>query len=121
VKLDNLIQIAHNVEIGENTGIAAQSGIAGSTKVGKNCLFAGQVGIAGHLTVGDNVSLGAQTGLISNIESGKKLMGTPAIDLTNYLRSSIIFSRLPEIYKAHNQLQKDIEILKREIHKVKSE
>jgi len=117
VKLDNLIQIAHNVEIGENTGIAAQTGISGSTKVGKNCMIAGQVGLGGHITIGDNTNIGAQSGIISNIESGKNLMGSPAIDVKNFFRSSIIFAKLPDMYKSHNQLQKDIESLKKEINK----
>lgn len=117
VKLDNLIQIAHNVEVGENTGIAAQTGISGSTKVGKNCLIAGQVGLGGHITIGDNTNIGAQSGIISNIEGGRNIMGAPAIDLKNYFRASIIFAKLPDIYKNQNQLQKEIEILKKEINK----
>ena len=121
VKLDNLIQIAHNVEIGEDTAIAAQTGVSGSTKVGKNCVFAGQVGLGGHITVGDNVSIGAQSGTISNVESGRKIMGYLAIDLTNFLRSNIIYSKLPEIYRRYNQLQKDVEDIKKEINKEKSE
>jgi len=116
VKLDNLIQIAHNVEIGENTAIAAQTGISGSTKVGKNCMLAGQVGLGGHITVGDNVTICARSGSISNIESGRTIMGYLAIDLKNFLRSNIIFSKLPEIYRSHNQLQKDIDTLKKEIN-----
>ena len=120
VKLDNLIQIAHNVEIGENTAIAAQTGISGSTKVGKNCMFAGQVGLGGHITVGDNVTLCAQSGSISNIESGRTVMGYLAIDLKNFLRSNIIYSKLPDIYRNHNQIEKDIESLKKEIYKEKS-
>jgi len=119
VKLDNLIQIAHNVEIGENTAIAAQTGISGSTKVGKNCMFAGQVGLGGHITVGDNVIIGAQSGSISNIESGKTVMGYLAIDLKNFFRSNIVYSKLPDIYRSHNQLEKDIESLKKEIYKEK--
>ena len=120
VKLDNLIQIAHNVEIGDNTAIAAQTGISGSTKVGKNCMFAGQVGLGGHITVGDNVTIGAQSGSISNIESGRTVMGYLAIDLKNFLRSNIIYSKLPDIYRSHNQIEKDIESLKKEIYKEKS-
>jgi UDP-3-O-[3-hydroxymyristoyl] glucosamine N-acyltransferase len=113
VKLDNLIQIAHNVEIGENTAIAAQTGISGSTKVGKNCVFAGQVGLGGHITIGDDVTICAQAGTISNIEAGRIVMGTPAIDMKNFFRSSIIFSKLPELYKSHNQLEKEIDTLKK--------
>jgi UDP-3-O-[3-hydroxymyristoyl] glucosamine N-acyltransferase len=117
VKLDNLIQVAHNVEIGENTGMAAQSGISGSTKVGKNCIVGGQVGLGGHIKIGDNVSIGAQSGIISNIESGKSLIGSPAYDVKNYFRSSIIIQKLPDIYRTVNQLQKEIETLKKELNK----
>ena len=92
VKLDNLIQIAHNVQIGENTVIAAQTGIAGSTIVGKNCVFGGQVGVAGHLKVADKTSFSAQTGLISNVrEPGKAYMGTPAIEYRTYLKAYATF------------------------------
>ena len=117
VKLDNLIQIAHNVEIGENTGIAAQTGISGSTKVGKQCMIGGQVGLGGHIKIGDRVNLGAQSGIISNIEDDKTLMGAPAIDLKNYFRSCIVFPKLPEMYKTVGQLQKEIENLKKELNK----
>ena len=116
VKLDNLIQIAHNVEIGENTGIAAQSGVSGSTKVGRNCMIGGQVGLGGHLKIGNKVNIGAQSGSISNIEDGKSVMGSPPIELKNYFRSSIVFSKLPEMYKTIGQLQKEIENLKKELN-----
>ena len=99
VKLDNQIQIAHNVEIGENTAIAAQSGIAGSTKIGKNCMIGGQVGIIGHLKIGDNVKIQAQAGVTSNIESNARITGTPAIPYMNYNKSYIHFKNLPEIVK----------------------
>ncbi|GHV28041.1 UDP-3-O-acylglucosamine N-acyltransferase [Bacteroidia bacterium] len=99
VKLDNLIQVAHNVEIGENTVIAAQVGIAGSTKIGKNCMVGGQVGFGGHIKIGDNVNIGAQSGIISNIEAGRNIMGSPAVDVKQYLRASIIFPKLPEMYR----------------------
>ncbi|MDR0540903.1 MAG: UDP-3-O-(3-hydroxymyristoyl)glucosamine N-acyltransferase [Dysgonamonadaceae bacterium] len=112
VKLDNLIQVAHNVEIGENTVMAAQSGISGSTKIGKNGVIGGQVGLGGHIKIGDNVGIGAQSGIISNIEPGRNIMGTPAIDIKPFFRSSIVFAKLPEIYRQVNQLQKDIETLK---------
>jgi UDP-3-O-[3-hydroxymyristoyl] glucosamine N-acyltransferase len=111
-KLDNLIQIAHNVEVGENTVIAAQTGISGSTKVGKNCMLGGQVGLGGHIKIGDNVGIGAQSGIISNIESDRNIMGAPAIDVKNFFRSSIIFPKLPDIYKTVGQLQKEVETLK---------
>jgi UDP-3-O-[3-hydroxymyristoyl] glucosamine N-acyltransferase len=99
VKLDNQIQIAHNVEIGENTAIAAQSGIAGSTKIGKNCMIGGQVGIIGHLKIGDNVKIQAQAGVTSNVESNARITGTPAISYMNYNKSYIHFKNLPEIVK----------------------
>jgi UDP-3-O-[3-hydroxymyristoyl] glucosamine N-acyltransferase len=87
VKLDNQIQVAHNVEIGENTAIAAQSGVAGSTKIGKNCMIGGQVGIIGHIKIGDNVKIQAQAGVTSNIESNSRVTGTPAISYMNYNKS----------------------------------
>ncbi|MDR0505766.1 MAG: UDP-3-O-(3-hydroxymyristoyl)glucosamine N-acyltransferase [Dysgonamonadaceae bacterium] len=117
VKLDNLIQIAHNVEIGENTVIAAQTGISGSTKIGKNCVMGGQVGLGGHIKIGENVSIGAQSGIISNIEEGRSIMGAPAIELKNYFRSSIIFAKLPDMYRQLNQLQKELDTLKKELNK----
>ena len=94
VKIDNLCQIAHNVQIGDNTVMAAQTGIAGSTKIGKNCIIAGQVGIVGHLTIADGTVIAAQSGVIRNVkESGKKIFGTPAIDIKNYMRSYAIFKQ----------------------------
>ena len=99
VKLDNQIQVAHNVEIGENTAIAAQSGVAGSTKIGKNCMLGGQVGIIGHIKIGDNVKIQAQAGVTSNIESNSRVTGTPAISYMNYNKSYVHFKNLPEIVK----------------------
>lgn len=112
VKLDNLIQIAHNVQIGENTVMASQVGISGSTKVGKNCMFGGQVGLGGHITIGDNTNIGAQSGIISNIEGGANIMGAPAIPVKGYFRSSAVFAKLPDMYRQLNQLQKEIDKLK---------
>jgi UDP-3-O-[3-hydroxymyristoyl] glucosamine N-acyltransferase len=106
VKLDNLIQIAHNVEIGENTVIASQSGIAGSSKIGKNCMIGGQVGIIGHLKIGDNVKIAAQSGISNNIESGAVLQGSPAFEIGNYKRSYVIFKKLPAIYEFIRKLEK---------------
>jgi UDP-3-O-[3-hydroxymyristoyl] glucosamine N-acyltransferase len=98
VKLDNLIQIAHNVEVGKHTVIAAQSGISGSTKIGDNCLFAGQVGIAGHLVIANNTSLGAQSGVSKSIkEEGQKLIGYPAFDVKDYFKSYAVFKKLPDL------------------------
>ena len=99
VKLDNQIQVAHNVEIGENTAIAAQSGVAGSTKIGKNCMIGGQVGIIGHIKIGDNVKIQAQACVTSNIESNSRVTGTPAISYMNYNKSYIHFKNLPDIVK----------------------
>ncbi len=94
VKIDNLCQIAHNVEIGENTVMAAQTGVAGSTKIGKHCIIGGQVGIAGHLTIADNTSFGAQTGLISNVRTeGQSLFGSPAMPVKDFLRSYAVFKQ----------------------------
>jgi len=95
VKLDNLIQVAHNVEIGENTVIAAQTGISGSTKIGRNCMIGGQVGITGHIYIADNVKIGAQSGISSNIKTpGKIVIGTPAIDASVFKRSVVYFKNL---------------------------
>ncbi len=95
VKLDNLIQIAHNVEIGENTVIAALTGVAGSTKVGKNCQIGGQVGISGHITIADNTRIGAQAGIMSSVKKeGETLLGSPAIDAKEFLRAYSVFKKL---------------------------
>jgi len=99
VKLDNHIQIAHNVEIGENTGIAALTGIAGSTKIGKNCLIGGQVGITGHLIIGDNVMIGAKSGVITNLKDGSRVIGGPAVDAVQFKKQVIIINKLPELYR----------------------
>ena len=106
VKLDNQIQIAHNVEIGANTVIAAQSGVAGSTKIGSNCVIGGQVGIIGHLKVGDNVKIQGQSGVTSNIETDQALYGTPAMSYKDYLKSYIFFKRFPSIVKRLEALEK---------------
>ncbi len=93
-KIDNLCQIAHNVEVGRNTVMAAMTGIAGSTKVGEHCIFGGQSGIAGHITIADNTSLGAQTGVLGSIKTpGQAYMGTPAIPYKDYLRSYAVFKK----------------------------
>ena len=115
VKLDNLIQIAHNVQIGENTVMASQVGISGSTKVGKNCMFGGQVGLGGHITIGDNSNIGAQSGIISNVEAGAQILGSPAIPVKNFFRSSAVFSKLPDMYKQLNKLQKELDEIKNQI------
>jgi UDP-3-O-[3-hydroxymyristoyl] glucosamine N-acyltransferase len=97
VKLDNLIQVAHNVEIGENTVIAAQTGIAGSTRIGRNCMIAGQVGVVGHATVADEVKVAAQSGISGSIRNaGSIVMGSPAFDHSLYVKAYIAFRKLPE-------------------------
>ena len=106
VKLDNQIQVAHNVIIGANTVIAAQSGVAGSTKVGENCVIGGQVGIIGHLKVGNNVRIQGQSGVTSNIKSNQALYGTPAISYKDYIKSYIFFKRFPSIVKRLEALEK---------------
>ena len=113
VKLDNLVQIAHNNDIGENTVMSAQVGIAGSTKVGQWCMFGGQVGIAGHITIGDKVFLGAQSGVPGSLKSNQQLIGTPPMEQRPYFKSQAIFQGLPEMYKQLNALQKEIEELKK--------
>ncbi|WP_298420849.1 UDP-3-O-(3-hydroxymyristoyl)glucosamine N-acyltransferase [uncultured Kordia sp.] len=108
VKLDNQIQIAHNVEIGKNTVIAAQTGIAGSTKIGENCMIGGQVGIVGHITIGDNVKIQAQSGIGRNIKDGETLQGSPALNYGDYNKSYVYFKNLPKLAKTINQLEKKI-------------
>lgn len=106
VKLDNLIQVAHNVEIGEHTVIAAQTGISGSTKLGAKCMIGGQVGLAGHLTIADETKLGAQSGVGSSIkEKGQLLIGTPAIPISNFKRVHVHFKNLDEIVNRLHQLE----------------
>ena len=112
VKLDNLVQIAHNVEVGENTVMSAQVGIAGSTKVGAWCMFGGQVGLAGHIKIGDKTFLGAQSGVPGNIKGDVTLIGTPPMDPKAYFKSQAVFRRLPDMYKQVNDMQKQIDELK---------
>ena len=97
VKLDNQIQVGHNVEIGENTVIAAQTGIAGSTKIGKNCMIGGQVGFAGHITVGDNVHIQGKTGVTKSVKDGEILQGNPAMSYKEFYKSYVHFKNLPKI------------------------
>lgn len=107
VKIDNLVQIAHNVEIGENTVIASQSGIAGSTKVGSNCVIGGQVGIVGHISIGNNVKIQAQSGIARNVKDGEVLQGTPALGYMEYNKSYVVFRKLPELAKRLSELEKN--------------
>ncbi|MBO5252077.1 MAG: UDP-3-O-(3-hydroxymyristoyl)glucosamine N-acyltransferase [Bacteroidaceae bacterium] len=117
VKLDNLIQIAHNVEIGSHTVMASQVGVAGSTKVGEWCMFGGQVGVAGHITVGNRVNMGAQSGVNGSVKDGKALIGTPPIEFKNYFKSSAVFKKLPDMYLELASLKKEIEELKKQLNK----
>ena len=107
VKLDNHIQIAHNVDIGENTVIAAQTGIAGSTKIGSNCLIGGQVGIAGHLTIGNNIRIQAQSGIGKNIADGEVIQGSPAFNYGDFSKSYVHFKNLPKIVSDIEELKKN--------------
>jgi UDP-3-O-[3-hydroxymyristoyl] glucosamine N-acyltransferase len=114
VKLDNLIQIGHNVEVGENTVMAAQTGIAGSTKIGKNCMFGGQVGIAGHIKIANGTKIGAQAGILGDVkEENTIIIGSPAIDIKQFLRSSVIFKKLPELKIKIEALEKEVDSLKK--------
>ncbi len=115
VKLDNLIMIAHNVQVGSNTVIAAQTGIAGSSKIGENCMFGGQVGIPGHLHVENGVKISAQAGITGNVKENSVLLGSPAIPVMQFHKSYIYFKRLPELAKTIDSLQKEIEALRQQI------
>lgn len=106
VKLDNQIQIAHNVEIGKNTVIAAQTGIAGSTKIGENCQIGGQVGIVGHIVIGNNVKIQAQSGIGRNVKDNEVLQGSPALSYGDYNKSYVYFKNLPKLVKTINELEK---------------
>lgn len=117
VKLDNLVQIAHNVEVGSHTVMASQAGIAGSTKIGEWCMFGGQVGVAGHIKIGNKVNLGAQSGVPGSIKDGQALIGTPPMEMKNYFKSSAVFKKLPEMYIELNNLKKEIEELKKQLNK----
>lgn len=115
VKLDNLIQIAHNCEIGRNTVMAAQVGIAGSARLGEGCVLGGQVGIGGHITIGSHSQIGAQSGIISNTPEGSEVMGSPAYPVKNFFKSSIIIPKLPDMYRQLNALEKEIRELKKQL------
>ena len=108
VKLDNQIQIAHNVEVGKNTVIAAQTGVAGSTKIGENCIIGGQVGIVGHITIGNNVKIQAQSGIGRNIKDNEVLQGSPALSYGDFNKSYVYFKNLPKIVKEINEIEKKV-------------
>ncbi|MBO5698825.1 MAG: UDP-3-O-(3-hydroxymyristoyl)glucosamine N-acyltransferase [Bacteroidaceae bacterium] len=118
VKLDNMVQIAHNVEVGRNTVMSAQVGVAGSTKIGEWCMFGGQVGMAGHITIADRTMCGAQAGIAGSVKKpGTTIQGSPAINAKDFMRSSVVFKRLPEMYTELNDLKKQIEELKAQLSK----
>lgn len=106
VKIDNLVQIAHNCVVGENTAFAAQAGVAGSAKVGKNCMIGGQVGVAGHITVGDGTQIAAQSGIKESVPDNSRLFGSPAMDFKSYCRQAVFVKDLPELYKRVKSLEK---------------
>lgn len=109
VKLDNQIQIAHNVIIGENTVIAAQTGVAGSTKIGKNCMIGGQVGIAGHIVIGDNVKIQAQSGIGRSVNDNETIQGSPAFSYSDFNKSYVYFKNLPKIMERFNIVEKKLD------------
>lgn len=108
VKLDNLIMIAHNVEVGHDTVMAAQSGIAGSTKIGANCRIGGQVGLAGHIKIGDDVEIGAQSGIQRNVRSGSRVIGTPAVELGDFARQVVYMKNLGELNNRVHNIEKKL-------------
>ncbi len=117
VKVDNLVQIAHNVEVGENTILVSQVGIAGSTKIGKNCMFGGQVGISGHIKIASNVIIGAQAGVGSNVnKEGEILLGSPAFNISDCRKSMAVYKKLPDMYKDISRLEKELEELKKNLN-----
>lgn len=115
VKLDNMVQVAHNVVIDEHTVMAAQSGIAGSTKVGSWCMVGGQAGISGHIKIGNQVKVGGHSGVTNHVQDGKSMMGYPAFEHTQFARASVIFKKLPEMYREMDALRKEIESLKQQL------
>jgi UDP-3-O-[3-hydroxymyristoyl] glucosamine N-acyltransferase len=115
-KLDNLIQVAHNLDIGENTVIAAQAGMAGSAKIGRDCMFGGQVGIAGHITIANGVKLGAQSGVNSSVtQENATLIGSPTMDFKEFMKSYVLFRNFPKLHQQIGQLEKEIRDLKEKI------
>ena len=116
-KIDNLVQIAHNDEVGSHTVMAAQVGIAGSTKIGEWCMFGGQVGIAGHINIGDRVNLGAQSGVPSSIKADSVLIGTPPTEPKTYFKAAVVAKNLPDMQKELRNLRKEVEELKQLLNK----
>ena len=116
VKLDNLVQIAHNDEIGAHTVMAAQTGVAGSTKVGEWCMFGGQVGVAGHIHIGDRVVFGAQSGVPGSVKSDQRLIGSPPMEEKPFFKSSAVFRKLPDMYFELNALRKELNEIKKQLN-----
>lgn len=112
VKLDNLVQIAHNDEVGSHTVMAAQVGVAGTTKIGEWCIFGGQAGISGHCTIGDRTTVGPQCGTIGSLKSGQTVLGSPAMDAKEYIKAAAYLKKLSEMNKTIKQLSKEVEALK---------
>lgn len=115
VKLDNMVQVAHNVVIDEHTVMAAQCGIAGSTKVGSWCMVGGQTGISGHIQIGNQVKVGGHSAISNSVKDGKAVMGYPAFDHGQFARATVIFKKLPEMYREMEALKKEIESLKQQL------
>ena len=115
VKLDNMVQVAHNVVIDEHTVMAAQCGVAGSTKIGSWCMIGGQSGISGHIKLGDQVKVGGHSGVSNNVQDGKSVMGYPAFDHAQFARATVIFKKLPDMYREMDTLKKEIESLKQQL------
>ncbi len=112
MKLDNLIQVGHNVQIGENTVSSAQMGVAGSSKIGSNCFLGGQVGIADHITVGNRVMIGSQSGIDKNVADGEVRLGTPALPGIKFHRAHSVFRMLPELRQQLMRMEKELQALK---------
>lgn len=115
VKLDNMVQIGHNVVVGEHTVMSAQCGVAGSTKVGNWCMVGGQTGFNGHIQIGNNVKIGAHSAVPHNLKDGEAVFGYPAFEHTQFIRSSVVFKKLPEMYSEMGALRKEIESLKEQL------
>ena len=115
VKLDNMVQVAHNVVIDEHTVMAAQCGVAGSTKIGSWCMIGGQAGISGHIKLGNQVKVGGHSGVTNKVQDGKAVMGYPAFEHTQFARATVIFKKLPEMYREMDALKKEIESLKQQL------
>lgn len=115
VKLDNMVQVAHNVVIDEHTVMAAQCGVAGSTKIGSWCMVGGQAGISGHIKLGNQVKVGGHSGVTNSVQDGKAVMGYPAFEHTQFARAMVIFKKLPEMYREMDALKKEIESLKQQL------